>query len=351
MMATTRFMKGNEAAAEAAIRAGVHGFFGYPLTPSTEVAEYMSAHLQKRGGVFVQAESEIASINMMYGGSSLGYRVMTATSGCGFSLMTEGLSYMSGCELPALVINVMRAGPGVGGLNPSQGDYAQMKACGHGGHMIPVYAPSTAQEVADYVAKALAVGDQYRTPVVMALDGSIGQLMEDVTFSDEPAVLPEKPWSLNGPFAGREPHHIRSNQAYTPGANHWTHLFDKAEQMTQELPECEEFMTEDAEIILVAFGSVGRKCKSVVRKARAQGLKIGVLRPITLVPFPRKTFEKYKDRDVEFLDIEMNNGLMLNDVIVALGSDRHVHFYRNEHALMPTMAEIHKAIAQVKEAK
>ena len=347
-MATTRFMKGNEAAAEAAIRAGVNGFFGYPLTPSSEVLEYMSAHMDK---VFLQAESELASINMMMGASAAGNRVMTATSGCGFSLMTEGLSFMAAMELPAVVVDVMRVGPGAGSLEPTQVDYQQLKACGHGGHVIPVYAPSTVQEYVDYTTKAFDVADDQRTPVVVAVDGSIGQMMESVTFSDEAPVLRDKPWSLRDSSAGHVKKVLRSNYGFAPGSTHWADMFAKYDRLTDALQECEEYMTDDAEIILVAFGSVARKCKTVIAKARAEGIRVGLLRPISLVPFPVQTFAKYRGRDVQYLDVEMNYGLMIRDVIAALGSDKNMHFFRDDLGLMPKTKDILTAVREVKEVK
>ncbi|MGI6463889.1 MAG: 3-methyl-2-oxobutanoate dehydrogenase subunit VorB [Candidatus Scatomorpha sp.] len=345
-MATTRFMKGNEAAAEAAIRAGVDGFFGYPLTPSSEILEYMATHFK---GVFVQAESEIASINMMMGAAAAGKRVMTGTSGLGLSLMTEGLSYMVGMEVPCVVVDVMRVGPGVGSLEPTQGDYNQLKACGNGGHVLPVYAPSTVQEVADYTAKAFEIADKYRTPVIVATDGSIGQMMESVTFSDEEPVIEKKPWSFEDSTPGHPVRVLRTNYGFAPGSTHWADMFAKYDKLCDELQECEEYMTDDAEIIIIAFGSVARKCKSVIKKAREENINVGMLRPITLVPFPKKVFAKYRNRDCQFLDVEMNYGLMVQDAIVALGSDKNMHFFRDELGLMPKAADILDAIRKVKE--
>ena len=347
-MATTKFMKGNEAAAEAAIRCGLDAFFGYPLTPSSEVPEYIAAHF---GGIFVQAESELASINMMIGASAGGNRVMTATSGCGFSLMTEGLSYLAAIELPAVVLDVMRVGPGVGSLEPTQGDYNQLKACGHGGHVLPVYAPSTVQEYADYTVKAFDVADKYRTPVVVAVDGSIGQMMESVTFSDESPAPVEKPWSFRDSTDGHPRRVLRSNYGFAPGSTHWADMFAKYELLSDELQECEEYLTDDAEIIITAFGSVARKCKTVIKKARDEGIRAGLLRPISLVPFPVKAFAKYRGRDLKFLDIEMNNGLMRNDVIIALGTDRDIAFSRDYLGLMPKTSEMLEAVRKVKEGR
>lgn len=341
-------MKGNEAAAEAAIRAGLRGFFGYPLTPSSEIPEYIAANFD---GVFIQAESELASINMMMGAAAAGNRVMTGTSGCGFSLMTEGISYMAAMEVPGVIIDVMRVGPGVGSLEPTQGDYNQLKACGHGGHVIPVFAPSTVQEVVDLTTKAFDVADDYRTPVVVATDGSIGQMMENVVFSDEPPVLKEKPWSFEDSSKGHPVRVLRTNYGFAPGSTHWADMFAKYDRIGEEIQECEEYMTEDADIIIVAFGSVARKCKSVIRIARGEGLKVGLLRPITLVPFPQKVFGKYRNKKAKFLDVEMSYGLMVNDVKVALGSDEHVHFFRDELGLMPKAKDILDAIHRLEEGK
>lgn len=340
------FMKGNEVVAEAAIRTGVDGFFFYPLTPSSEIGEYMASHLEQAGGRFVQAESEIAAINMIFGAAAAGSRVMTGTSGVGFCLMTECLSYMAGAQVPCVVADVMRAGPGLGSLEPTQADYNQVaKACGHGGALIPCLAPATAQEIADYMRKAFTIAEQWRTPVVVAYDAFTGQVMENVTFSDEILPKQENNWSFDDQ-SGRTGRVIRSG--YAAGiSEHTKELYEKFDRMAEELQEWEEYQTQDADLVLVAFGIVGRVCRSLVDKARSQGMRIGLIRPISLNPFPRKAFCAYRSKEVQMLVVEMNNGMMVDDVIVALGSSDRVHFYRNEFAQLPTQQELMEEIEQL----
>ena len=347
-MGTKAFMKGNNVAAEAAIRAGCDAYFFYPLTPSSEVGEYMAKELDLRGGCFLQAESELSAITMMLGGSCAGGRVMTATSGCGFSLMTEGLSFMAGMELPGVVVDVSRIGPALGTLEPTQGDYFQLtRACGHGGHIVPVYAPSTVQEIADLTKKAFDVADAYRTPVIVSYDRSVGQMMESVEFSDDAPVKPEKEWSV-GSTEPHEPKLLRSGYGFQgAGSPHWTEMFNKYDKIERELQEWEEFDLEDADLILVAFGTVARACKAAVRKARAEGIKVGLIRPIAICPFPRNAFDKYRGSDKKFLTIEMNRGQMFTDVKLALGSDEHTAFFRTPTGIMPKVGEILEQIHKI----
>lgn len=338
-MSDFHFMKGNEAAAEAAIRAGVDGFFFYPLTPSSEIGEYMASNLEEYGGKFVQAESEIAAINMMFGGAAVGSRVMTGTSGVGLSLMTECISYMAGAEVPAVIVTVMRSGPGLGSLEPTQGDYNQVtKACGHGGHFIPVYAPSNAQEIVNSVVEAFDTAEHYRTPVVVAYDGYTGQVMESVDFPDVSKERKQNDWCLDD-SVGRKHRVVRSGYAGFIG-DHLKDLFGKYDRMNNELQRFESYKTEDADIILSAFGIVGRVCRSVVDKARAEGLKVGMIRPIIISPFPKNAFAPFKDTNVKFLTVEMSYGLMVNDVTLALGSDKNSYLYRKENGSLPRVAEI-----------
>ncbi len=348
-MAEIHFMKGNEAVAEAAIRAGVDGFFFYPLTPSSEIGEYMAVHLEEAGGQFVQAESEISTINMLMGGASIGAKVMTGTSGVGFSLMTEGLSYMAGAELPAVVVDVMRAGPGLGSLEPTQADYNQLKACGHGGHLIPVYAPSNAQEIVDLVGKAFSISQEYRTPVIIAYDGYTGQVMERVSFPPQKKEKNSNDWCFDD-TPGRPGRVIRSGYAGCIGP-HLKKLGEKYASMRQALPEYEEYRTEDADVILVAFGIVGRVCRSVVDRARKEGYKVGLIRPVTLVPFPREVFRKLRGKGKQLLVVEMSFGQMAADVAVSLGCDDGLHFYRDECCAIPKTAQILEQVkALAKEA-
>lgn len=343
------FMKGNEAAAEAAIRAGCKGYFFYPLTPSSEIGEYMAVHLSKRnGGKFVQAESEVAAINMMFGGASTGTRVMTGTSGCGYSLMSEGISYMTGAEVPAVIVDVMRGGPGLGSLEPTQADYNQVtRGTGHGGHMFPVFAPSNAQEIVDNVTEAFEVSERYRTPVVVLYDGCTGQVMEKVRFPEDQEAPAENSWAFTD-GRGRERRVLRSGYAaQIPG--HWKHLFEKYDRMKAELQRYESYLCEDADIILVAFGIVARICRSVVNQARAEGLRVGMIRPTIISPFPEKAFEPYRGTGTQFLTVEMSYGEMVHDVTVAVGDASRSHFYRNEFGSRPSAGEILEAVRRMSE--
>lgn len=333
------FMKGNEIAAEAAIRAGCEGFFFYPLTPSSEIGEYMALHFEKAGGKFFQAESEIAVVNMMFGAAAAGARVMSGTSGVGYSLMTEGISYMAGAEVPAVIVDVMRAGPGLGSLEPTQADYNQVvKASGHGGHMIPVYAPSNAQEIADCISAAFQTAEKYRTPVTVLYDGYTGQVMESVIFQETRIPKLENTWAFDD-IPGRSGRVVRSGYAAAIG-EHTFELYAKYDRMKAELQQFEEFQAEDADIVLVAFGIVGRLCKSIVQKARTEGMKIGLIRPIILSPFPTAAFEKYRESGKQFLTIEMSQGQMVNDVSLALGESKNSHFFRTRCGQLPRRAEI-----------
>lgn len=346
-MSEVKFIKGNEAAAEAAIRAGCQGFFFYPLTPSSEIGEYMANNLARAGGVFFQAESEIAAVNMMFGGAAGGARVMTGTSGVGYSLMSEGISYMAGAEVPAVIVDVMRAGPGLGSLEPTQADYNQVtKASGHGGHIIPVFAPSNAQEIVNFVFEAFGTAEQFRTPVVVLYDGYTGQVMESVQFpTEKPAQLPND-WCFDD-APGRKGRVIRSGYGSNIG-QHSCDLYAKYDDMKDKLQRYEEYRTGDAEIILVGFGIVGRICRSAVDKAREEGLKVGLIRPLLVSPFPIRAFAGYKGSKVQFLTIEMSYGQMCHDVTLAIGANDNTHFFRDKCGNLPSMSDILQRIRQLK---
>ncbi len=344
------FMKGNEAAAEAGIRAGCQGYFFYPLTPSSEIGEYMSRHLDDNGGVFVQAESEISAINMVMGAASSGARSMTGTSGVGFSLMTECISYMAGAEIPSVVVNVMRGGPGLGTLEPTQADYNQAtKGPGHSGALVPVFAPSDTQEIVDQVIEAFDISEKYRTPVIVLYDAYTGQVMESVDFPPRK----EKNTVYDWEFAD-EPHEQRVVRSGLGPAifDHWKHLYAKYDLMKAELQRYEDYMTDDADIVLVAFGIVGRICRTAVDKAREAGLKVGLIRPQMINPFPTTAFDKFKGKNTKFLTIEMSYGQMIDDVTLAVGSSENSFFYRNEYGSTPKMSEVMGAINKLaKEGK
>ena len=309
-------MKGNEALSEAAILAGCRHYFGYPITPQTEIAAYMAKRMPKIGGTFLQAESEIAAINMVYGVSSAGKRVMTSSSSPGISLKGEGISYLAGCDLPALIVNVQRGGPGLGGIQPSQSDYFQAtRGGGHGDYHLIVLAPASVQEMADLTVKAFELADKYRMPAMILADGTIGQMMEPVSLDLKIEPQPEKPWTATGTKMKRE-HNIINSLALVPEVlEDWNETrYRKYAVVEEEVPEAEEYMTDDAEIILAAFGITARVAKNAVNAAREQGIKAGLIRPITLWPFPKASFEKTSEHAKRYISVELNMGQMIEDI-------------------------------------
>lgn len=332
-------MKGNEALAEAAIRCGCRHFFGYPITPQTELAAYMAKQMPKRGGVFLQAESEISAINMVYGAAGSGARVMTSSSSPGISLKQEGISYIAGADLPCVVINIVRGGPGLGGIQPSQSDYFQAtKGGGHGDYRLLVYAPSSVQEMADLVERAFDKADEYRMPAMIMGDGMLGQMMEPVSFKPERdlATLTEKPWATTGTEMKRKKNIINSLYL-TPDEleklNNERQL--RYETIKQKEAMVEEYCTEDAELILVAYGTIARIVMSAVNDLREEGYKVGLIRPITLWPFPSETIAKYADSVDAFLAVEMSQGQMIEDVQLAVNGKAPVHFYGRNGGMIP----------------
>ena len=343
-------MKGNEALAEAAIRAGCHHFFGYPITPQTELAAYMSKRMPKIGGTYLQAESEIAAVNMVLGCSAAGLRAMTSSSSPGISLKGEGISYMAGSDLPALIINVQRGGPGLGGIQPSQSDYWQAtKALGHGDFQILVFAPSTVQEMVDLVSDAFDTADKYRMPAMILADGMLGQMMEPVELPEEGAKAPvEKPWAACG-HQGKRPHNIVNSLYLTP---------EKLESLVKERyrryetvkateQRAEEYLTEDADVIVVAYGASSRVSRSAVNKAREKGLKVGLVRPITLWPFPVDALKRAASHCKQMLVVEMSMGQMVDDVKLAIDCKVPVHFYGRTGGMIPTPAEVLAQLEQL----
>ena len=315
-MAERILMKGNEAIAEAAIRAGCRHYFGYPITPQTEIAAYMAKKMPKIGGVFLQAESEIASINMVYGAAAAGMRVMTSSSSPGISLKTEGLSYIAGSDVPALVVNVQRGGPGLGGIQPSQSDYFQaVKGGGHGDYRMIVLAPASVQEMASLTIKGFDLADKYCMTSMILADGTIGQMMEPIVFEDEEPTTYEKPWALTGTDCKR-PHNI-INSLYLKPEELEKKNFDRYEkyaQIEENEPMWEEYMMEDAEICVVAFGIASRVAKNAVVTARSEGIKVGLIRPITLWPFPKNAIAAAADKVKSFISVELNMGQMIEDI-------------------------------------
>ena len=343
-MAEKVLMKGNEALAEAAIQCGCKHYFGYPITPQTEVAAYMSKRLPKiEGGVFLQAESEIAAINMVLGATAAGVRALTSSSSPGISLKSEGVSYIAGSDLPALIVNVQRGGPGLGGIQPSQSDYWQAtKALGHGDYQLFVLAPSTVQEMVDYVALAYEVGEKYRVPAMLLSDGMLGQMMEPVEFPEKKeTATADKSWAACGHGNKREKNIVNSLYLQPQELeDHNIERFQRYEVIKENEQRAEEFMCDDAEIIVVAFGASSRVARSAIMQAREEGIKVGMIRPITLWPFPEKIINKHVDHTKVFLDVEMNMGQMIEDVKLVLAGRKECEFFGRTGGIIPTPAEV-----------
>lgn len=337
-------MKGNEAIAEAALRAGCECFFGYPITPQTELLQYMAKKLLKSGGVFIQAESEVGAINMAYGASSCGKRVMTSSSGPGISLKQEGISYLAGAELPCVIVNIMRGGPGLGNINAAQSDYLQAaKGGGHGDYKVIVLAPSSVQEAVELTIKAFDLADKYRNPVMILGDGMLGQMMEVVEFDEnyQPQKV-EKPWAVTGE---RNREKRVTNSLYIVPEElekHNLKLKEKYKKIKENEVMIEKYLSDDAKVIFVSFGMCARIVKSAVNRLRQAGEKVGLVRPITLWPFPENDLKNYASKEeVEFfIDVEMNLGQMLEDVKLSLEGKKEVHFYGRTGGMVPTIQEI-----------
>lgn len=336
-MAEKVLMKGNEAIAEAAIAAGCRHYYGYPITPQTEIAAYMAKRMPKIGGVFLQAESEIAAINMVYGTSAAGCRVMTSSSSPGISLKSEGLSYMAGSDLPALVVNVQRGGPGLGSIQPAQSDYFQAtKGGGHGDYRMIVLAPASVQEMADLTVHGFDLADRYRMTAMILADGTMGQMMEPVSFGNTEVETYEKPWALTGTHGKREHNIITSLSLVPKELEKWN--FDRYERyklIEENEVMAEEFMMEDAEICLVAFGITARVSQNAIRMARAAGIKAGMIRPITLWPFPNKILAKAAERVKAFVSVELSMGQMIEDVRLATSCKRPVLLCNRVGGMIP----------------
>ncbi len=313
-------MKGNEAIAEAAILAGCRHYFGYPITPQTEIAAYMAKKMPKIGGCFLQAESEIAAINMVYGVAATGNRVMTSSSSPGVSLKGEGISYMAGADLPGLIINVQRGGPGLGGIQPSQSDYFQStRGGGHGDYHLIVLAPSSVQEMAELTVKGFDLADKYRMMTMILADGTMGQMMEPVDLDLAINPAPEKPWATTGTKCERE-HNVVNSLYLSPEKLEITNFerYEKYAQIAENEAMFEEYLTDDADVIIVAFGIAARVSRNAVNKARENGMKVGMIRPITLWPFPVAPFKKAVDNGVKsMISVELSMGQMIEDVKLA----------------------------------
>ena len=345
-MAEKVLMKGNEAIAEAAIKAGCLHYFGYPITPQTEIAAYMAKRMPKIGGVFLQAESEIAAINMVYGVASTGHRVMTSSSSPGVSLKGEGLSYLAGSDLPALIVNVQRGGPGLGGIQPSQSDYFQAtRGGGHGDYHMIVLAPASVQEMADLTVKGFELADQYRMTSMILADGTMGQMMEPVSLEFDIKPQPAKPWATTGTNMERE-HNIINSLSLVPEELEQLNFarYDRYKVIEENETMYEEYKMEDAEICIAAFGIAARVSKNAINEARKKGIKVGLIRPITLWPFPKAPFEKAAKTVKQFISVELSMGQMIEDVKLATACQAPVTLCNRVGGMIPSPDEVLDAI-------
>lgn len=338
-------MKGNEAIGEAAIRANCKAFFGYPITPQTEVAAYMAKKMPKIGGTFIQAESEVSAINMVYGAAGTGVRCMTSSSSPGISLKAEGISYIAGAELPCVIINIVRGGPGLGSIQPAQSDYFQAtKGGAHGDFNMPVFAPASIQEMVDLIQDAFDVADIYRTPCMVMGDGMLGQMMEPVEFKERATrELPEKTWAANG-LGSRKEHNVINSLYLEPQdlEQHNIHLQEKYASIKKNEVKYESFNCDSkCDLMLVAYGTTSRICKNVIKMAEVQGIKLGLIRPITLWPFPVEAFEKTVDiTKYGYVSVEMSCGQMVEDVRLAVNGRKSVYFYGRSGGMVPDPRDI-----------
>ncbi|MFO7636743.1 MAG: 3-methyl-2-oxobutanoate dehydrogenase subunit VorB [Clostridia bacterium] len=343
-------MKGNDAVAQGAIDAGCRYYFGYPITPQTEISHYMAEHLPRAGGVFIQAESEIAAINMVYGASSAGARSMTSSSSPGISLKQEGLSYIAGAELPAVVVNVVRCGPGLGGILPAQCDYFQsVKGGGHGDYRNIVLAPNSVQEIYDLTREAFDLADKYRITVMVMADGSLGQMMESVTLKqNKPPLEFQKPWATTGTGMKR-PQNVVTSVYIIPEELEEVNnrLQAKYREIEKNEVRWEEINCQDAKLIVCSYGTTSRIMINVIQQAKQEGIEVGLIRPITLWPFPYDVLEKYTDTAEAFLSLELSAGQMVEDVKLGTKFKRPVHFYGRTGGMIPTQGEILKEIRRI----
>ena len=349
-MSGRMLMKGNEALAEAAIHAGCKYFFGYPITPQNEIPEYMSKRLPEIGGVYLQAESEVAAVNMIFGGAGTGERVMTSSSSPGISLMSEGISYLAGAELPCVLMNIVRGGPGLGGILPAQSDYFQAtRGGGHGDYRLLVLAPSTLQEGVDLTMEAFGLAEKYRNPVMILGDGFMGQMMEAVEFpTPAPIVSDKKEWAV-GYTKGRGNRAVIKSLYLDPERleAHNAKLQAKYRAMEQNEVRYESYQMEDAEIVLTAYGTTARIARSAIMNLRNQGLKVGMLRPISLFPFPYAPFENLPASVRHVLVVEMSCGQLIDDIKIGVGRAVPISFHGRVGGMCPTVEEIEEKIKSV----
>lgn len=334
--------KGNVAVVKGAVLAGCRSFYGYPITPASEIAEYAALYIPQVNGTFLQAESETSAINMCYGAASAGQRVMTASSGPGLSLMQEGLSYIAGAELPVVIADVMRGGPGLGNIAPEQGDYFQMvKGGGHGCYRNIVLAPASVQEMCDLTILAFELADKYRNPAIVLTDGAIGQMMEPLEIEEKEINIPEKPWAIKGTKETRE--NLISSIYLTPDEleAHNRKLEAKYKKCAELEQRHETYLTDDAEVLVVGYGVTSRILRSAVDEARAQGMKVGLFRPITLWPYPSQALAEIASKVSMVLVVEMSTGQMVEDVRLAVNGKVPVEFYGRVGGNVPSVAEVH----------
>jgi len=347
-MADKVLMKGNEALAEAAILCGCHHYFGYPITPQTEVAAYMAKKMPKIGGVFLQAESEIAAINMVIGVAAAGKRVMTSSSSPGIALKSEGLSYLAGCDLPALVVNVQRGGPGLGGIQPSQSDYfLATRAGGHGDFRMIVLAPDSVQEMVDLTVKGFDLADKYRMTTMILADGTMGQMMEPASLDIGEVKTYDKPWAVTGTKMAR-PHNIVNSLFLKPEDLEVENIkrFERYAEIERTEAMYEEYLMEDAEYCIVAFGVSARVAKNAIDAARSEGIKVGMIRPITLWPFPVAPIKAAADKVKAFISVEMSMGQMIEDVKLASECKRPVYLCNRVGGMIPSVEDILNSIRE-----
>ncbi|MCF7926265.1 MAG: 3-methyl-2-oxobutanoate dehydrogenase subunit VorB [Candidatus Izimaplasma sp.] len=344
-------MKGNEAMALAAIKAGADAFYGYPITPQNELPEYMSKHMKEHGRVFLQSESEVAAINMIYGAAGAGARVITSSSSPGIALKQEGISYMAGAELPAVIVNVMRGGPGLGGIQPSQGDYKQItRGGGNGDYYLYSLAPESLQEAVDLIKESFDIADYFRNPVMIAVDGLIGQMMEPVDFELETPKwdLPKKTWATDGNQKGRDKNII--NSLYLDPNDlekHDLKLKKKYDEMKRDHQRYELINMDKADIAIVAFGSTARVCRTSIQLLEEEGINCGMIRPITIYPFPSKAFDEIPKSVKDLLVVEMNTGQMIDDVKIVNEGKLPIHFYGRSGGIVPEAEEIVEKVKEI----
>lgn len=344
-------MKGNEAMAMAAIKGGCKAFFGYPITPQNEIPEYLSKVLHEHGGVFIQAESEVAAINMVYGAAGAGARVLTSSSSPGIALKQEGITYIAGSELPCVIINVMRGGPGLGGIQPSQADYKQItRGGGNGDYYVIAYSPENLQETVNIIKQAFDIADYYRNPVMIAVDGMIGQMMEPVDLEQEVSKreLEEKTWATTGTKGLRKPNVISS--LFLDAAKlekHALKLKAKYDMIRENEQRYELVNMENAEIAIVAYGTMSRICRSAIETLKQEGINVGILRPITIWPYPEKAFKELPESVKGLLVCEMSTGQMLDDVKIANNGRLPVEFYGRTGGMVPSPEEVVQAVKKM----